>query len=184
MNQVLQEYNREKKERERIHKEEKKIMLLQQKMENLESREKAFLKTINTGEYSGTTDSSMDVAELTVYNIENLFQICKSKQKLESLALMYGITAWKHENGQIHFTFDPYIRGQHKGAYIIRMMPNQGKMNLLGHSLPHAVPVHKLYAKYTEDASKDSSKTLATFLDTSFRWSQGIKSEKSNIYSN
>ena len=50
LGQILQEYNREKKERAREDEEKKKIILLRRKKENLEHREKAFLKTINTGD--------------------------------------------------------------------------------------------------------------------------------------
>jgi hypothetical protein len=180
MSGVLQQYNRELKEKAKEEEEKKKIMKLKARKEDLDRREKALIQEIKSGEFFRATAvpcSSLQKQELTSTDAENLFNLSKYKQKLESLALMNGITTWKQENGHIHFTLDPYIRGQPKGAFLVRMKPNQGKMILLGHNLPHAVPVSKLYGKYTEA----STKSLGNFLDSLFRYLRGFLSRVDQV---
>lgn len=179
---ILCEYNNELKKKAKEKEISKRILTLKQRNSNLDQTRTAVIQEISTGERTDhPADEDLENRELSQLEIENLFNISKAKQKLECYAYMTGITAWKQENNEIHFIFDPYIRGNPKGPYVLKMKPKQDRLVLKGHTLPHAVPVRKLYGQYIADTSKDAGKTLSTLLKAIFRYLRGFLSREDQV---
>jgi len=181
LSSILCDYNKELKLKAKEKEISKRILGLKKKNTRLDETRNA-MQELSTGErVELATEDKLENRELTQTEVENFFNIAKAKQKLESYAYTTGIAAWKQESGEIHFTFDPYIRGNPKGPYMIKMKPRQGRLVMTGHNLPYAVPVRKFYGTYIEDVKSSTEHTLSTFLKSNFRCLRAFLSREDQV---
>jgi len=160
------------------------ILDLTRKKVKLDITESALVDDINGGKVSFVQNRRADKEELTKAQMKNIFKMVKTKQKLEALAYVNGITCSKEDGETMLYTFDPYIRGVPKGTYCLRMVPSRGKLLLLGHTLPSAVPVGTLYESYVadqQDPTKDVTKLLPNFLKEIFRFLRAFLSRQDQV---
>jgi len=175
MELILREYEEKENKRVEVRDACRDILRIKKRREDLESREKQLKEKMNQELANDDDDVDDDVDEGVPQpgdiQAKTIFNIVKTKQKLEGLAYMSGITGWKQDNDEIYFTFDPFINGHHAGTYVLRMKPSQGRMISQGHNLPHSVPLKKLHSDYLMNlSSQDRHECLKTLLKTIMRY--------------
>jgi len=173
--EILWDLNQKRKRKAAEDDQRRRLIKLKQKKTRLEATETILVDEINSGQVN--FESEKEVAdgnsEISDDQVKRVFSRMKTKQKLEGLAYMSGITCWREEQQVMHYTFDPFIRGYPKGPYSLRMVPSKGRLALLRHTIPEGVPLTMLYEEYfenTKDPTKDSAKILPDFLKTVFRY--------------
>jgi len=184
MDLILREYAERENKKVEVRDACRDIVKLKKRRVDLEHREKELKENINKeqtndGADEVDVDDEEGVPQPGDLQAKTIFNIVKTKQKLEGLAYMSGITGWKQENDEIHFTFDPFVNGRHCGTYVLRMRPGQGRMVSQGHTLPHAVPFKKLYSDYLSKlSSQDRHECLKSLLKDIMRYLRAFLSRE------
>jgi len=153
------------------------IRNLKRQNKALEEKGKLIKKHINEGSYECSTNNFDDSQAVSAESAEQLYRISKANQKLEGMAYMTGITANKQKN-QISYMFDPYIQGEPRGPYFVRLGPSY---ILLANDMPQGVPVRKIHKKSFDPRGHSSSENLKSFLKTVYRYLRSYLSREQQV---
>ena len=133
MDAVLLALN-EKQVKEKEMKDLKKdVRILKRTRQVLTNRENKIRSDINRGEFGpissyklplsvSQAESKKAATSLTEVDIQTLKRTANIKQKLQAVAICYGITSIKDEaEDETVYMMDPYIAGRPNGPYSIRL---------------------------------------------------------------
>jgi len=188
MDEALLAWNEKNKKEKEVQNVKKEVRILMRKRLALINRENKMKEDINNGKFgppssyrlplsvisqSSNKSGASNSASLSDDDIRSLKQTAKIKQKLQAVAICYGVTSTKDEaEDETKFMFDPYIAGKPYGPYFIQIRFSSQSPLLRGHSLPHAVPVKSLYNKHFPQGpsgGRNQDKNLRNFLADIFR---------------
>ena len=181
MDEALLALNKEQVREKEMKDLKKNVRVLKRRRQALTDRENKIQEDINRGEFgqfssyklplavSHAENKKASTASLSEEEIETLRRTAVTKQKLQAVAICYGVTSIRDE-GETVFMMDPYIAGKPYGPYSLRLrMSSQAPPVLRGNSLPPAVPVKSLLAKYCHAGGEERESNLRTFLSQTFR---------------
>jgi len=183
---ILQERAEKEKKNVCMMEASNSIKQLKQEQKDIDQKIETIRRNIARGVFADENQDLEPEVEENQQNLtpdrraENLFNITKLKQKMLGIAYMTGITLWKQDNNDLSVTFDPYVRGQPKGAYELRMTQS---FNIVDHNLPIAVPLRSLHKDHLDPSvrKQNSIQNLSPFLKSVFKYLRCFLSRQDQV---
>ena len=135
MDEALLAFDEKLKKEKDLQNVKKEVRLLKRKRQALVDRENRIQEDLSKGQLgpvssyklplsviSQSTINSAASASLSEEDVRRLQHTAKIKQKLQAVAICYGVTSFRDESeDETKFMFDPYIAGQPYGPYTLRI---------------------------------------------------------------
>ena len=132
MDEALLALNKEQVREKEMRDLKKNVRVLKRRRQALTDRENKIQEDINRGDFgpfssyklplavSQAENKKTAVTALSEEEIETLRRTAVTKQKLQAVAICYGVTSIRDE-GENVFMMDPYIAGKPYGPYNLRL---------------------------------------------------------------